>query len=84
MGAFTRNEKGLYAIDFDKMKEAVEKLAGEILINQGNGDYDTVKAWLETMSVIRPELQADLDRVNEAGVPVDIYYNMGPDVLLKK
>ena len=82
-GAFTRTEDGRYAIDFDVMKEAVEKLAGDILISQGNGDYEQVKQWLEVMSVIRPELQADLDRVNEAGVPVDIYYNMGPDVLLK-
>ena len=82
-GAFTRDENGLYAIDFDKMKAAVEKLAGDILICQGNGDYEAAKAWLGEMSVIHPELQADLDRVNKAGVPTDIYYNMGPDVLLK-
>ena len=82
-GAFTRNEDGRYAIDFDKMKVAVEKLAGDILTHQGDGDYEAVKAWLGEMSVIHPELQADLDRVNEAGIPVDIYYNMGPDVLLK-
>ena len=82
-GAFNRTEEGLYAIDFDVMKEAVEKLAGEILISQGNGVYEQVKDWLAGMSVIRPELQADLDRINEAGIPVDIYYNMGPDVLLK-
>ena len=83
-GAFTRTEDGLYAIDFDVMKEAVEKLAGDILISQGNSDYDQVKNWLGTMSVIRPELQADLNRINEAGIPVDIYYNMGPEVLLGK
>ena len=83
-GAFTRTEDGRYAIDFDEMKLAVEKLAGDILMAQGNGDYDQVKQWLEVMSVIRPELQADLDRVNQAGVPTDIYFNMGPDVLLKK
>ena len=82
-GAFTRDENGLYAIDFDKMKIAVEKLAGDILQCQGNGDYDAAKAWMEKMSVIRPELQADLDRVNAAGIPTDIYFNMGPDVLLK-
>jgi hypothetical protein len=35
------------------------------------------------MSVIKPELQADLDKVNSAGIPVDIYYNMGPKVLFK-
>ena len=78
-----RNEDGRYAIDFDKMKVAVEKLAGDILTHQGNGDYEATKAWMGEMSVIKPDLQADLDRVNEAGIPVDIYYNMGPDVLLK-
>ena len=83
MGAFTRDEEGRYAIDFDEMKVAVEKLAGDILMSQGNGDYDQVKSWLDVMSVIRPELQADLDRVNAAGVPTDIYFNMGPQVLLK-
>jgi hypothetical protein len=82
-GAFVRNEDGRYAIDFDKMKVAVEKLAGDILKHQGDGDYNATKAWMGEMSVIKPELQADLDRVNEAGIPVDIYYNMGPSVLLK-
>lgn len=82
-GAFTRNEQGQYAIDFEKMKVAIEKLAGDILVCQGNGDYEAAKAWLGEMSVTKPELQADLDRVNNAGIPVDIYYNMGPQVLLK-
>ena len=82
-GAFTRNEDGRYAIDFEKMKVAVEKLAGDILKCQGNGDYEAAKAWMGEMSVIKPELQADLDRVNNAGIPTDIYYKMGPQVLLK-
>lgn len=81
--AFVRNEDGRYAIDFDKMKVAVEKLAGEILLHQGNGDYEATKAWMGELTVIKPELQADLDHVNEAGIPVDIYFNMGPKVLLK-
>lgn len=82
-GAFVRNEQGQYAIDFDKMKIAVEKLAGDILQHQGNGNYEATKAWMTENCVIRPELQKDLDRVNASGIPVDIYYNMGPDVLLK-
>jgi len=82
-GAFVRNEEGRYAIDFEKMKVAVEKLAGDILQCQGNGDYEAAKDWMGEMSVIHPELQADLDRVNAAGIPTDIYFNMGPDVLLK-
>ena len=82
-GAFVRNEDGRYAIDFDKMKAAVEKLAGDILMHQGDGDYEATKAWMGEMSVIKPELQADLDRVNAAGIPTDIYFEMGPQVLLK-
>jgi hypothetical protein len=82
-GAFVRNEDGRYAIDFDKMKVAVEKLAGDILMHQGDGDYEATKAWMGEMSVIKPELQADLDRVNAAGIPTDIYFEMGPQVLLK-
>ena len=82
-GAFTRNEEGRYAIDFEKMKVAVEKLAGDILVHQGNGDYEATKAWMADQIVIKPELQADLDRVNKAGIPTDIYFNMGPQVLLK-
>ena len=82
-GAFVRDEQGKYAIDFEKMKVAVEKLAGDILQHQGNGDYEATKAWMGEMTVIKPELQADLDRVNEAGIPTDIYFNMGPQVLLK-
>lgn len=82
-GAFVRNEEGKYSIDFEKMKVAVEKLAGDILKHQGDGDYEAVKAWLGEMSVIHPELQADLDKVNAAGIPTDIYFNMGPQVLLK-
>ena len=82
-GAFTRNEEGKYAVNFEAMKVAVEKLAGDILVHQGDGDYDSVKAWIEEDSVIKDELQADLNRVGEAGIPVDIYFNMGADVLLK-
>ena len=82
-GAFVRNEEGKYAIDFEKMKVAVEKLAGDILKHQGDGDYEATKTWMGEMSVIKPELQADLDRVNAAGIPTDIYFNMGPQVLLK-
>ena len=82
-GAFTRNEEGLYAIDFEKMKVAVEKLAGDILVHQGNGNYEATKAWLDEYGKVKGELQGDLNRINEAGIPVDIYFKMGPDVLMK-
>ena len=80
--AFTRNEEGLYAINFEEMKAAVAKLGGEILKAQGDGNYEFVKEWIATEGVIKPTLQADLDKVNGMGIPTDIYYEMSPELLI--
>ncbi len=80
-GAFTRDENGYYNIDFPKMKLAVEKLGGAILTAQGNGDYEFVKEWIATDGVIKPELQADLDKLAGSGIPKDIWYEMGMEYL---
>ena len=82
-GAFTRDANGLYNIDFPKMKLAVEKLGGAILKAQGDGDYEFVKNWIATDGVIKPELQADLDKLAGSGIPKDIVYNMGMEYLKK-
>jgi hypothetical protein len=80
-GAFTRSEAGTYSIDLEKMMAASKKLAGLILKNQGDGNYEEVKAWVAEEGVIKPQLQADLDRITEKGIPVDIYFEMGPQML---
>lgn len=74
--AFSRNQQGLYHINFDQMMKAVERLAGEIIVAQGNGDYEFVKKWIENDGVMTTQLEKDLARIN--GVPVDIYFEMGP------
>ena len=80
-GAFSRNEAGLYTIDFDKMKEASTALTIDILEVQGNGDYEAAKAFVDKWTTITPELEADLQRLADAGIPKDIYYEQGPSVL---
>lgn len=80
-GAFTRSDEGTYAIDLEKMQEAARDLARKVLVAQGDGDYEGVKAWIESEGVIKEQLQADLDRLTEAGIPVDIYFEMGPHML---
>jgi len=80
-GAFNRTDEGFYAIDLEKMMAAAEKLTGMILKAQGDGDYDFVKNWVSTEGVVKPELQADLDRLTEANIPVDIFFKMGPEML---
>lgn len=68
---------GTYKVNFNNMKTALEKLSGMILTMQGDGDYDSVKKLIETRSVIPANLQADLDRLKDAGIPVDIVFNQG-------
>ncbi len=80
--AFTHNpETGRYRVNFEKMKAAMTQLSREILVIQGDGDYEKAKNLLQSMGVIGPQLQSDLDRINQAGIPVDIVFEQGPEVL---
>lgn len=72
---------GTYKVNFDNMKTALETLSGKILTMQGDGDYDAVKDLIATKSVIPANLQADLDRLKEAGIPVDIVFNQGKSAI---
>jgi hypothetical protein len=65
--------KGTFSIDFDKIKDAVRKLTGEILTIQAEGSYDKAKALLDKYAVIRPAMQKALDKLGS--VPVDIEPN---------
>jgi hypothetical protein len=81
-GAFTRDEAtGTYRVNFDKMKQAMIDLAEMILTIQGDGNYDAAKKLLDEKGSIRPELQADLDRISDAHIPRDIVFEQGVEVL---
>lgn len=81
-GAFTKDaETGTYKVDFEKMKVAMNELAEKILVMQGNGDYEAAKAWVEADGKIKPELQIDLDKINASGIPVDIVFEQGLEVI---
>jgi hypothetical protein len=80
-GAFNRSDDGMYSVNFDKMKEAVTASVQLILKLQGDGDYNGTKTLIEKDGYIKPELQKDLDRINSAGIPVDIIFKQGTDVL---
>ncbi|MBH94054.1 MULTISPECIES: dipeptidyl-peptidase 3 family protein [Idiomarina] len=80
-GAFKRNEKGQYAIDMDKMRAAMNSLSEKILTLQGDGDYNGVAELVATLGVVSPQLKADLDKLADAGIPVDVTFKQGKDVL---
>ena len=82
MGAFSRDDAtGTYRVDFGKMEEAVDALSQRILTFQGDGDYQGVVAFMDEMATVGQGLQGDLDRLGEAGIPVDIVFEQGPAVL---
>ena len=82
MGAFTFNdETGTYAINFDKVGEAVTALSLKILTLQGDGDYKAVDAFVQNYAVETDQLKASLNRLSEQSIPVDITFNQGVEVL---
>lgn len=80
-GAFEKLEDGTYKVNPDKMAIAVNELSAKILTLQGDGDYEGVTKLADEMGVIKADLQADLDRLSAANIPVDIIFEQGTDVL---
>jgi hypothetical protein len=76
--AFTRNKKtGKYKIDFEKMREAMLNLSNEILVIQGDGNYEAAKKLINEKGFIRDELLNDLYRIQKERIPKDIVFIQG-------
>jgi hypothetical protein len=69
-GAFVCGRDGRFSVDYAKVRGGVESLVTEIMTIQATGDYARAKALLQKYVVIRPEVQAMLDKLTN--VPVDI------------
>lgn len=80
-GAFTRNADGTYHIDFEKAKSAIYNWGALILKTQGEGDFEFAKQYTAENASVSDDLQKDLDKINHSGIPRDIIYNQGWDVL---
>ena len=77
-GAFVRNaESGRYSVDFERMRVAMTDLSRLLLTLQGDGDYEGALELTNTQGVIGEQLQADLERLTRASIPVDISFNQG-------
>jgi hypothetical protein len=68
-GAFAYNE-GTFSVNFERVKQAVEKLTGEIMTIQAQGDYEKAKEMLNRMAKLEPPVQRTLDKLS--AIPVDI------------
>jgi len=69
-GGFTIGADGRFGVDFTKVRAGVAGLVTEIMTIQATGDYPRAKALMSRLIVVRPQVQAMLDRLND--LPVDI------------
>ncbi len=82
MKAFERDSTtGTYKVNPDKMKEVIIKITKNILTVLAEGDYNTAKSWIEIYGTMSPELQKDIQKISKAGIPIDIKFEQGKEVL---
>jgi hypothetical protein len=80
-GAFEKTKDGKYKVSYDKFAIAMNELCNLILTLQGNGDKAGVAKLQAEKGIVKPELQKDLDQLQKKGIPVDIIFEQGADVL---
>jgi hypothetical protein len=81
-GAFSRDSTtGAYRVNVVEFEQAVKDLSRDLLVLQGNGDYQLVSSFVKQNGNVSVQLQADLDRLQAASIPVDIVYKQGRSVL---
>jgi hypothetical protein len=81
-GAFNYDKAtGLYSVNLEKMKKAVADLSGLIIKIQGDGDYQKANELIASKGAMPEQLTTALDRVAKAGIPRDIVFEQGPEVL---
>jgi hypothetical protein len=79
--AVTRNKNGTYRVNLKAMQKAINGLAGVLLKVQGDGEAQAATDLLQKRGLIKSTLAADLQKVEKAGIPVDIYFKQGLETL---
>lgn len=76
--AFSRcADTDTYLVDFDKMKEAVEKIVEKLITIQGDGDYEAAQELARQYGSMSETLQGDIERINRENIPVDVAFKQG-------
>lgn len=69
-GAVVRDVTGKYRVDLDVFEQETSNLVHDICVLQAHGDYEGTAEFFERYAEMKPELAADLERLE--GIPVDI------------
>ena len=80
-GAFEKTADGHYKVNYANFGNAMNELSNLILTLQGNGDKAGVETVAKEKGIIKPGLQADLNKLKQKGIPVDIVFEQGASVL---
>jgi hypothetical protein len=69
-------EAGKFRINWKRFQNGIKKLAADLLMIQGDGDYERAREWLQTLTVIPDPMKAALDRLKD--IPVDVEFQFDP------
>ncbi|MBT8190020.1 MAG: Zn-dependent hydrolase [Bacteroidia bacterium] len=82
LNAFVRDPStGYYTVSYENLEKAMESLSELILTLQGDGNYNGVAKLVEEKGKIKEALASDLNKLSRKGIPVDVVFNQGVDVL---
>jgi hypothetical protein len=69
-GGVTVAQNGTFAVNPERIRQNVTDLTRDIMTLQARGDYAAAKAMMDKLAIVRPPVQAVLDKLK--AVPVDI------------
>ena len=69
-GAITRDNAGIYKVDYNKMPDAIASLAKELLEIEATGDRERATKWFGQYDTMPEDLKTTLAKMTE--IPVDI------------
>jgi len=67
---------GRYGINLKIMKNAIKKLASDLLMIEGDGNYKKASKWVKELAIIPPQMQTLLDNLKD--IPIDLEYKFDP------
>ena len=65
----------------EKMKADITAIAREYITLEGDGNYEKATQLIQEKGIVSPALQKDLDKIANAGIPKDIFFKQGAEVL---
>ena len=69
-GAVIADPGGTFSVDHTKIRKTVQDLTRRLMMLQARGDYAAAQDIMNTLGVVRPEVQDVLDRLQS--IPIDI------------